>query len=248
MQECVELREVGAGIVQITMQDRLAKNTFTEELIRGLAQAFRAVDAHPGYKVAVLTGYDNYFASGGSQQGLLSLHEGRMKFTEVDVYSLSLSCKIPVIAAMQGHAIGGGFVMGLFADFVILSRESVYTCNFMKYGFTPGMGATAIVPRKLGTALAQEMLLGAGNYRGAELERRGVPFPVLPRGEVLPRAHQLAREVAEKPRASLVILKQHLVAPIREELPAIVAQEVAMHEQTFHEPEVKARIMELFGS
>ena len=51
---------------------------------------------------------------------------------------------------MQGHGIGGGFVVGLFADFVILSRESVYSTNFMKYKFTPGMGATYIVPKKIG--------------------------------------------------------------------------------------------------
>ena len=62
--------------------------------------------------------------------------EVKSKFTDSNsdsnnLYSLSLSYKIPLIAAMQGHDIGGGFALGLFADFMILIRESVYTTNFM---------------------------------------------------------------------------------------------------------------------
>jgi polyketide biosynthesis enoyl-CoA hydratase PksI len=233
--------------VLLTMEDRVHKNTFSKELIDGLLEAFAAIEASNVYKVVVLTGYDSYFASGGTREGLLAIHEGREKFTDKNVYSLALDCKIPVIAAMQGHGIGGGFIMGLFADFVILSRESVYTTNFMKYGFTPGMGATCILPRKLGISLTEELLINSGTYRGAELEKRGIPFPVLPRAEVLGHALELARQIAEKPRYSLILLKDHLVAPIREELPSIVEREVMMHEKTFHQPEVRERINALFG-
>ncbi len=103
----------------------------------------------------------------------------------------------------------------MFADFPILSRESIYTTNFMKYGFTPGMGATFILPRKLGITLAEEMMIVARTYRGEELQRRGVPFPVLPRAEVAAYAFDLAKDIAEKPRISLVTLKDHLVASLR---------------------------------
>jgi len=149
---------------------------------------------------------------------------------------------------MQGHGIGGGFVLGLFADFIILSRESVYTTNFMKYGFTPGMGATYIVPKKLGISLAEELLFTASNYRGAELEKRGVPFPVLPREKVMSYALESARNLAEKPRVSLITLKAHLVAPLREALPRVIEQELVMHNQTFHQEEVKERIISSFGT
>ena len=246
-QAVVDSQEVGPGIVQVTMQDRVHKNTFTEELIHGLFQSFKSIQANTSYKVVILTGYDSYFASGGTQDGLLAIHEGKASFTDGNIYSLALDCEIPVIAAMQGHGIGGGFVLGLFADFVILSRESVYTANFMKYGFTPGMGATCILPKKLGLSLAEELLLNAGNYRGAELEKRGIPFPVLPRGEVLGYALELARQLAEKPRVSLITLKDHLVAPLREQLPRIIEQELLMHEKTFHQADVKERIIALFG-
>lgn len=243
----VEMTELELGIVQLRMQDKANKNTFTNELIAGLTAAFAHIRERQDYKAVILTGYDSYFSSGGTQEGLRDLFEGKFKFTDKDLYSLALNCPIPVIAAMQGHGIGGGFVLGMFADFVVLARESIYTTNFMKYGFTPGMGSTFILPRKLGLALSEEMMLTANNYRGEELQKRGVPFPVLPRENVLEHALQIARSLAEKPRFSLVTLKDHLVGPLRAELPKFIEQEIAMHELTFHQPEVKERIETIFG-
>jgi len=245
--EVVLLQETEPGVVQVTMQDRARKNTFSDELISGLAGAFERIRSNASARAVVLTGYDSYFCSGGTREGLLMLHAGHGKFTDINIYAVPLECDIPVISAMQGHGIGGGFVFGLFADCVVLSRESVYTTNFMKYGFTPGMGATCVLPKKIGIGLAQEMLLGARTYRGADLEKRGIPFPVLPRAQVLTYAHELAHDLAEKPRISLVALKSHLVAEMRTQLSAIIEQEVAMHQKTFHLPEVKERIQSAFG-
>lgn len=243
----VELTDKGSGVIQIKMQDKAHKNTFSDELTFGLIDAFAEIK-HSAYKVVLLTGYDSYFASGGTQENLLYLFEGKGKFTDTNLYSLALDCPLPVISAMQGHGIGGGFVMGLFADFVILSQESIYTTNFMKYGFTPGMGATLVLPQKLGISLAEEMLLTAKTYYGGDLQTRGIPFPVLPRGEVAPHALELAYTLAEKPKISLITLKDHLVSHLRKELPTVIAQEVAMHEKTFHRPEVKDKIEALFGN
>ncbi|MCD4486306.1 enoyl-CoA hydratase-related protein [Chromobacterium vaccinii] len=243
----VAVENVLPGVALIRMQDRANKNTFTFEMIDRLTEAFAEAGARQDVRAVVLTGYDSYFSSGGTQEGLRDLFEGRYRFTDKDLYSVALNCPLPVVAAMQGHGIGGGFVLGLFADLAVLARESVYTANFMKYGFTPGMGATLVLPEKLGPALAQEMMLGAGNYRGEELQRRGAPFPVLPREQVLPHALELAASLAEKPRQSLVALKQHLSASLRARLPAFIEQELELHEQTFHQPEVRERIEALFG-
>lgn len=247
LDQIVAVTDLEPGIVQVTMQDRVNKNTFTDGLIGGLTAAFADIGARQDCKVVILTGYDSYFSSGGTQEGLRDLFEGKMKFTDKDLYSLALNCPIPVIAAMQGHGIGGGFVMGMFADFVILARESIYTANFMKYGFTPGMGSTFILPQKLGISLAGEMMLTASTYRGEELQKRGVPFPVVARDKVLEQALELARTLAEKPRFSLVTLKDHLVLPLRKQLAAFIEDEIAMHALTFHQPEVKQRIETFFG-
>ena len=246
-EDVVLLQDLDTGVVQVKMQDKAHKNTFSPELMRGLGEAFETVKRREDCKVVILTGYDSYFASGGTREALLSLSEGKGKFTDTNLYSLALDCPIPVISAMQGHGVGGGFAMGLFSDIVILSRESLYTTNFMRYGFTPGFGTTLILPRKLGICLAEEMMMSAKNYYGEELQKRGVPFPVLPRSEVMEYALDLARTIAEKPRVSLVTLKDHLVAELREQLPRFVEREVAMHEATFHQPEVRENILALFG-
>lgn len=247
-EQAVAMNAIEPGIVQITMQDRVNKNTFSTELAQGLIDAFAAIRDDPAYRVVILTGYDSYFASGGTKEGLLFLSEGKGTFSDKDFYSLALECPIPVIAAMQGHGVGGGFALGMFADFPILSRESIYTMNFMKYGFTPGMGSTLVVPEKLGISLAHEMMVTARTYRGEELHKRGVSFPVLPRAQVLAHALELARSIAEKPRISLVTLKDHLVAPLRQRLARVIDQELTMHETTFGQPEVRERILALFGN
>ncbi|UAA37175.1 enoyl-CoA hydratase/isomerase family protein [Paraneptunicella aestuarii] len=245
--QVVELKEVGEGILQLKMQDKVHKNTFTEPMIDGLIQSFETIKNMTQYKVVIFTGYDSYFSSGGTQEALFSLSEGKGKFTDAALYSLALNCPIPVISAMQGHGIGGGFVMGMFSDFVILSRESIYTANFMKYGFTPGMGSTFILPKKLGLSLSEEMMISAKTYYGEELQGRGVPFPVLPRKDVMDYAMNLAKTIAEKPRESLVVLKDHLIGDLRKELPKAIELEVKMHDLTFHKPEVKERIEASFG-
>jgi len=243
----VRVSSIDATIVEIALEDRVNKNTFSEGICQGLFDAFDRVAKESERKVVILTGYDSYFCAGGTQEALRGLSEKQARFTDFPIYSLPLLCPLPVIAAMQGHGIGGGFVFGLFADFVIFSRESVYTTNFMKYGFTPGFGATLVLAEKLGLPLAQEMLMTAETYRGADLEKRGVPFPVVPRAEVGARALALARNLADKPRESLVALKEHMVQKLRRELPGVTQQEVAMHERTFHQPEVKERIRTRFG-
>jgi polyketide biosynthesis enoyl-CoA hydratase PksI len=109
------------------------------------------------------------------------------------------------------------------------------------------MGATHVLPLKLGPVLATEMLFATRNYRGADLERRGIAFPVLPRTSVLTHACELAVEIAEKPRSALVVLKDHLVAASRQALPEVVRKELQMHDKTFHEPAVRERIAARFG-
>jgi polyketide synthase PksM len=247
-QAAVDLYEVEPGIVQLTMQDRANKNTFSYELISGLMQSFELIRINPNYKVVILTGYDSYFASGGTKDGLLSIYEGKIKFTDTNIYSLALDCKIPVIAAMQGHAIGAGWSMGMFCDLIVMSQENIYTSNYIKYGFTPGAGATLIFPEKFGISLSQEILYTGKKYHGSELKSLGIPFPVLPRKEVLPYAIQLARTLAESPREALIGLKDLMAESIRAKVSLTYEKELKMHEKTFvNQPGVKERIQLQYG-
>jgi acyl transferase domain-containing protein/enoyl-CoA hydratase/carnithine racemase/acyl carrier protein/ribosomal protein S18 acetylase RimI-like enzyme len=244
----IDLHEIEPGILQLTMQDRVHKNMFSRELLQGLVRAFETLRADGYYKAVILTGYDGFFSSGGTKEILFAIQEGKMKFTDINVFNLPLNCKIPVIAAMQGHGLGAGWALGMFCDFIVMSRDSIYTSNYMKLGFTPGAGATLIFPEKFGIALAQEILFTGKNYRGKDLEARGVPFPILPQKEVLPYAIELAKTLAQSPRESLIALKDNMAAAIRDKVSGAFAKEVAMHDRTFvKQSEVKERIQALFG-
>src|SRR5947209_8712243 len=174
------------GIVVVKLEDGEARNMFSAALMEGVAEVFAHIEQTPGYKVGVLTGYDSYFASGGTKESLLAIQAGKAKFTDFNIFQLALDCKLPVIAAMQGHGIGAGWTLGMFADVVLLSQESRYVSPYMNYGFTPGGGATFILADKVGPDVARESLLTAQQYTGSELKDRGLRLPVLPRAEVYP--------------------------------------------------------------
>ncbi len=225
MEQVVALTELGGGVVQITMQDRAARNTFSRPLIHGVIDAFEKIKGNKTYKAVILTGYDNYFSCGGTKEELFKIYRKELKFNELDFFTHPLMSEIPVITAMQGHAIGGGLAFGCFADFMILGRENIYTANFMKYGFTPGMASTYLLPLRFGQVIGNEMLFTAENYRGGQLKERGIPQKVVPKAEVLSEAINLARKLAEKPRLSLVTLKSHLTRDIKATVPSIIQQE-----------------------
>jgi 4-carboxy-3-alkylbut-2-enoyl-[acp] decarboxylase len=235
-------------IATVEMADRQSKNTFSEGLVRGLIDVFGRIQADPEVRAVVIHGYDNYFCCGGTKEELLKIYNGELQFDALKFYDLLLQCDVPVVSAMQGHAIGGGLVFGSYADLIVMAEECIYTTNFMKYGFTPGMGATYIIPKKFGPVLGHEMLFTAGNYYGSDLQKRGIQVQVVKKATVLREAMDLARELAQKPVLALKQLKQSLTGRIKVEVAAAVRRELEMHKITFAQPEVKARIEALFGS
>jgi polyketide biosynthesis enoyl-CoA hydratase PksI len=242
MSKTVELNYVEDSIAVVSMEEQEHRNTFSPALVSGLVASFERIREEDRAKAVVIHGYANYFCCGGTQEELRKIFQRQIDFTDLGIHRLLLDCEVPTIAAMQGHALGGGLAFGCCADLLVLAEESVYSANFMKYGFTPGMGSTYVIPAKLGPVLGVEMLLTARGYQGGELKERGAGAKVVRRAEVIPTAMSLARELADKPAVSLKLLKKHLTQRIREELPRIVQQELSMHEVTFDQPEVRERI------
>jgi polyketide biosynthesis enoyl-CoA hydratase PksI len=246
MSDVILLDYYSDEIARVEFHDEKSHNTFSPEFIDGLYEVFDEIKQNNALKVVVLHGYDNYFCCGGTKQQLLSIAKGETKFNDLEFFRLMLECPIPCIAAMQGHALGGGLAFSCYADMMILAEEAYYASNFMHYGFTPGMGATYIGVKRFGEVMAHEMFYTGRNYQGRELKERGVQLNILPQDEVISAGLEAAELLAEKPRLSLTTLKQHLIKPILDHLPTVVSQEVAMHDITFTTEEVKARIESMF--
>ncbi|NOU17184.1 MAG: SDR family NAD(P)-dependent oxidoreductase [Bacteroidales bacterium] len=221
------------GILVVKMEDREAKNMFSDAIIQGINEVFDHIEKSPSYKVVILTGYEQYFASGGTKETLLSIQEGKTKFTDNKIYQITMTCKVPVIAAMQGHGIGAGWSLGMFADFIVFSEESKYFSPYMNYGFTPGAGATFIFPEKIGYDLSRETLLTGQEYNGREFKERGLLIPVIQREQVNIAALDLAKQIANSSRSQLIAFKHQMTHHFHKPLEEAYELELGMHEKTF---------------
>lgn len=233
-------REDGVGHVR--MADATGKNEMTADFVEELCAALREAAAWPDLRALVLIGHDEVFSSGASVGMLRALAGGGVAPTDILLAKAVLDVPVPVIAAMAGHAVGGGFALGLAADMPLIARESRYGATFMNMGFTPGMGMIRLLEHVVSPAMAHELLYTGEARRGAAFEGRSGFSAILPRAEVLPYADTLARRVAEKPRRALSLLKRTLTLPRRCAFEETHTLESLMHEVTFAAPETLTRI------
>ena len=233
--DVVELTYPEPGIALVTLRDETNRNMFSEGLIRGVQTVFARLGDNADVRAVVVTGYGTWFCSGGTPDTLQAIRTGGMSFLDDAFFKSLMDCPLPTIAAMQGHALGGGLTFGLYADMLVMAEHAYYAANFMDHGFTPGVGATYLFPDKFGPVLGREMLLTARRYQGRELKSRGAPMDIVPRDQVLPAALELARKLVTKPLLQLRELKAHLAHPIARELEEVFEKEQAMHDVVFAE-------------
>jgi 4-carboxy-3-alkylbut-2-enoyl-[acp] decarboxylase len=220
------------GILTITMTDAATGNALGEDMVLGLQAAFESVTSDPAVKVVVLIGEGETFSSGAPRELLVRFARGAVRPAEIRLPKVLLDCPVPVIAAMAGHAVGGGFALGLAADLVLLGRESRYGFTFMNMGFTPGMGATCLAEHALSAAVAHELLYTGELRKGAAFAgATGVNY-VVPAAEVPARALEVAARIADKPRTALELLKRTLSLPRRRAFEQALTLESLMHALT----------------
>jgi 4-carboxy-3-alkylbut-2-enoyl-[acp] decarboxylase len=235
------------GIVVITMRDPARKNALSPEMVLELESHLNDLGRQIEIKVVVLTGLEEYFSTGANREVLEQLITGQVAPRDLLLPRVLMDVPVPVIAAMQGHAIGGGLALGVCADLCVVARESRYCASFMNLGFTPGLGLTELLELYFGPALAHEMLLTGTAFRGSHFEGKTGFNYVLPRSQVLAKALDLAALLAEKPRLSLLSLKLSLSSRKRELFEAARTRECLMHQITFPLPDVERLIRELLA-
>lgn len=240
-----DLKVDAEGIANLSMHDPARKNALSLGMVHELEDRCGEISHDERIKVVILSGLDDYFSTGADREVLEQLLSGKATPRDLLLPRALLDMPVPLIAAMAGHAIGGGLALGICADLTLIARESRYSANFMNYGFTPGLGITRLLEFLLGPSLCHEMLLTGQAFRGTHFEGRGGFNYVLPKEGVLPKAQELAGMLAEKPRLPLVTLKMSLSAKKRELFEAARSTESLMHQITFPLPDVERLIHEL---
>lgn len=184
---------------------RPPNNFFDMALIRRLADAYEALDADPACRAIVLCSAGKHFCAGadfgdGSAAGGDGSVEGALDRLGVDhLYVEALRvfrCRKPVVAAVQGAAIGGGLGLAMSADFRVGCGETRLSANFTRLGFHPGFGLTVTLPRVIGQQKAALMFLTSRRIKGAEAAEWGLLDGLTTLDKVRAHAWGLAREIA----------------------------------------------------
>jgi enoyl-CoA hydratase/carnithine racemase len=219
----------------------------------GIVQALTSIVEHLStdqtIHAVIVEGGSRYFSAGASRRTLLSAGVEKLIAGYVsELPHILLSLPVPTIAAMAGHAVGGGLVFGLWCDIVLLAEESLYGANFMNLGFTPGMGASVVLEETMGGPLARELLFTGRLMKGREIRTTGsmLSYAVVQRAAVRARALAIAKELADVPRGALVQLKQTLSARRLVSLEWAIKSEQAMHAHMFAENSTQKRIAERY--
>ncbi|MHB8260435.1 MAG: polyketide synthase [Bacteroidia bacterium] len=240
----IKLSYTSNGIANLHMQDAKHKNGFTTPFVEELVHYLHLLKFNEDYKVLLITGLPDVFCSGADLDTLVKLCKKEIKPVDIVLSKMMLDIPVPVIAAMEGHAIGGGLALGVCADIALLAEESRYGCSFMNMGFTPGMGVTKLMEHYMSPAVAQEMQYTGNFYLGKSLIGKTNFNYILPKAEVLEKAQSLAEAMAEKPRKALSVLKRYQSMERRKMFEETFSIETMMHELTFNETEILKTIQD----
>ena len=218
------------GHVATLVIDRPPNNHVSVDLMRDLADALEKVDRDNNIRAVVLTSAGKAFCAGADlvsptgiggtgMSGIDSLYDQAVRLFSIET---------PIIAAVQGAAVGAGLGLALVADFRVVAPEARFSANFVKLGFHPGFGLTHTLPRLIGEQRANLMFLTGRRIKGDEALAWGLADELVPLDQLLSAAQALAAEIAENAPLAVVATRKTL----REGLAAAVrAQTNHEHEQ-----------------
>lgn len=235
-----------SGIAYVHMNDVEKNNTFSDNFITELIdEVDNITEMKP--KVLILHGLPDVFSGGAEKKNLVGLCEGRFHVKDLLISEKLIYTPFPVIAAMEGHALGGGFVMAMCCDIVLAALESRYGAVFMLMGFTPGMGCTTLLAQLVGPFIASEMMFTGKRFKGSELAKKSTNINyILPKREIMQKAEDIALQISENNIKSIYLLKNTLSAQKKKLLIEARLQEDLMHRISFAFPETKTAIQDFY--
>jgi enoyl-CoA hydratase len=202
------------GVVVLTLDDPDRRNAMTEEMGDALVAATAELADDVDLRAVVVTGAPPAFSAGGD----LAMLEDLARRTRDEGFDATETMRafyrrfltvrdlpVPVIAAINGHAVGAGLCVALACDLRIVADDAKVGLNFAKLGLHPGMGGSWLLPRTVDQQRAAAWLYTGRLVSGAEAAAAGMALEATPAAEVLPTALELAREIAA---ASPVVVRQ----------------------------------------
>lgn len=211
-QDMVPLAREGAVAV-LTLNFPARRNAYCLQMRTQLRERLETVHADPEVRAIVLTGAAGHFCAGGDitemQERTLLENRERWNLVTALIRLMALGPK-PIVAAVEGSAMGAGLSLAALADHVVVARDAKFAAAFVKVGLMPDMGALWSLRQRVGPAKAREILGLARPFDGAEAGRIGLANEVVEPGAALPRAIEVAREYAALPPVATALIKSAL--------------------------------------
>jgi len=209
------LFEVSDRIATVTLNRPEKLNAFTSEMLSGLGEAIDECDRRDDVSSVILTGAGRGFCSGGDVGGMGEEADNRPHVTKDRIWHgiqgfakrLATFDK-PIIAAINGPAVGGGLDIALACDFRTAGASARFAETYAKIGLAPGGGGAYFLPRIVGQAMALELLLTADFIDASEAQRIGLVNHVYPDAALLPETRKIAARMAKLPPRSLAFIKR----------------------------------------
>ncbi len=205
-------------VVTITLNRPERRNALNYRAYDELETAFRAASSDPEIRCVIVTGADPAFCSGDDVGEIMA---GPKAFSQTEAPApgaskptpaamAALECECPVIAAVNGAAVGWGMELALFADIRIASQKAKFAELFVKRGLVSDIGGFYRLPAIVGPAKAAELLFTGDVIDAAEALRIELVSEVVPHEALLARARELAGRIAANPPLAVRALKQGL--------------------------------------
>ena len=191
------------------------RNSLTPDMLEALKEAIAAAKNDTDIRCLIITGTGKNFCAGGDFKG--GAENSKIPFSQqglIDTYSICmelLNIKVPVIGALNGHAIGGGFGVALLSDIRVANSDALYGANFARLGMHSGMSLSYMLPRLIGLAKANELMFTGRRFNGSEGESIGLFNYALPPEKVWPKALDLAEEIAACAPNAVQLMKQSMI-------------------------------------
>ncbi len=220
------LETAAPGVAMIRLSRPEALNALNTEVRTALAEHFRRVAADPEVRCAVITGDERAFAAGADLKEMVELGavDQILRNTHL-LWQAIKDCPKPVIAAVNGYALGGGCELAMHADIIVAGEGAQFGQPEVRVGIMPGAGGTQRLTRAVGKFQAMKMVLTGEPVSAQEALRMGLVSEVVPDGEVLKRALELAQRIARLPPLAVLQIKEVVLAGMDASLDAALALE-----------------------
>jgi enoyl-CoA hydratase len=204
----VVLVEKSGGIATITLNRPEALNALSSELVGAIERTFRELAKDAEVRAAIITGAGRAFSAGVDLKELSSGRSDRSGAGAADMIGAIRDFEAPLIGAVNGHAITGGFELALACDLLIASENARFADTHARVGIVPGWGLSQKLPRLIGIGRAKELSF-TGNFIDArQAERWGLVNRVVTADELMPTCRQLALDMLSCDPPSLRRYKQ----------------------------------------